>query len=141
MVNSKSHFLPGRSSPRRGELGLRAWRCAAAFLIARLLATADRGAEAADASGEFKVFGSGQLSCQRWLDDRRESNPSAAQSEMWVAGYLTAYNQFVHKDKDVTHPYDGTFVLKWIDDYCRKRPANQLYLAARELLALLRRRQ
>ena len=67
--------------------------------------------------------------------------PSSAQSEMWVAGYLTAYNQFVHKDKDVTDPYDGAFVLQWIDDYCRKRPNNQLYLAARELLALLRRRQ
>ena len=98
-------------------------------------------AKAADAAGEFRVFGSGELSCHRWVEDRREGNPSAAQSEMWVAGYLTAYNQFVHKDKDVTDPYDGNFVLQWIDDYCRKRPTNQLYLAARELLSLLRRRQ
>lgn len=109
--------------------------------VATVLAISDDRAKAADASGEFKVFGSGQLSCQRWLDDRREGNPSAAQSEMWVAGYLTAYNQFVHKDKDVTDPYDGTFVLQWIDEFCRKRPTNQLYIAARELLSLLRRRQ
>jgi len=114
---------------------------AGVLVLAAVLATPAGGARAADASGEFKVFGSGELSCQRWLDDRREGNPSAAQSEMWVAGYFTAYNQFVHKDKDVTHPYDGTFVLQWIDDYCRKRPANQLYIAARELLSLLRRRQ
>ena len=140
MVNGKSGFQPGRSWTRRRAFRFRG-RFAVALVLAALLAAAGGGAQAADASGAFKVFGSGQLSCQRWLDDRREDNPSAAQSEMWVAGYLTAYNQFVHKDKDVTAPYDGNFVLKWIDDYCRKRPANQLHLAVRELLALLRRRQ
>ena len=140
MVNGKSGFQPGRSWTRRRAFRFRG-RLAVALVLAALLAAAGGGAQAADASGAFKVFGSGQLSCQRWLDDRREDNPSAAQSEMWVAGYLTAYNQFVHKDQDVTAPYDGNFALKWIDDYCRKRPANQLHLAVRELLALLRRRQ
>ena len=140
MVNSKHLTQPGRSFVNRWSLR---FRCGAFGVVvaAFLLAMPSGDAEAADASGEFRVFGSGELSCQRWLDDRRENNPSAAQSEMWVAGYFTAYNQFVHKDKDVTDPYDGAFLLKWIDDYCRKRPANQLYLAARELLALLRRRQ
>ena len=123
------------------DSGLRGCLLALAIAAAVFVALPAAKATAADASGEFRVFGSGQLSCHRWVEDRREGNPSSAQSEMWVAGYLTAYNQFVHKDKDVTDPYDGAFVLQWIDDYCRKRPNNQLYLAARELLALLRRRQ
>lgn len=100
-----------------------------------------RSSAAADDSGGFRAFGAGLLSCQRWLDDRRESNPSAAQSEMWVAGYLTAYNEFVHRNRDITHPYDGAYVLKWLDDYCRKRPENELVVATRELLVVLRRRQ
>ena len=86
-------------------------------------------AESADASGQFRVFGSGNLTCERWLADRQEGNPSASQSEMWVAGYITAYNQFVHKEFDVSERQDGDYLLKWIDDYCRKQPPNQLVFA------------
>ncbi len=60
---------------------------------------------------------------------------------MWVAGYLTAYNQFVHKEFDVTDRYDSDYVLKWIDEYCRKRPPNKLVVAARDLVQTLRRRR
>ena len=101
---------------------------------------ADPG-KAADESGDFRIFGAGNLSCERWTADRSERNPSAEQSEMWLAGYFTAYNEFVHRDKDITDPYDGAYVLQWVDDYCRKRPEYLLVMAARELLVVLRRRQ
>ena len=96
---------------------------------------------AADAEGEFRVFGSGRLQCGRWLADRLEGNPSAKQSEMWVAGYLTAYNQFVFREADITDPYSGEFVLEWLDGYCRERPSNGLVAAVRQLLETLRRRR
>ena len=96
---------------------------------------------AADSDGQFRVFGAGDISCERWLADRREGNPSARQSEMWVAGYLTAYNQFVHKDFDISARYDGNYLMTWLEEYCRKRPPNQLVIAARELVQMLRRRR
>ena len=96
---------------------------------------------AADSSGDFRVFGSGKLSCLRWLDDRRLSNDSARQSEMWIAGYLTAYNQHVFKERDVSAKFDGAYIMEWIDGYCRKRGQNDLVIAAHELVQMLRRRQ
>lgn len=96
---------------------------------------------AADQSGGFRVFGSGELSCLRWLDDRRLGNESARQSEMWVAGYLTAYNQHVFKERDVSARFEGDYLLTWIDDYCQKRGQNSLVIAAHELVQMLRRRQ
>ncbi|MGF1609079.1 MAG: hypothetical protein ACFCUQ_06770 [Kiloniellales bacterium] len=98
-------------------------------------------ASAADASGSFRIFGSGELACSRWLEDRRNGNSSAKQSEMWVAGYLSAFNEFVYKGPDITHPYDGTFLLEWLDAYCHKHPSHALAVASHELLVMLRRRQ
>lgn len=96
---------------------------------------------AADAEGKFAVIGAGTLSCQRWLDDRLERTPSGVQSEMWIAGYLTAYNQFVYSGQDITARSEGTFVLDWLDEFCMKRPQSRLVEAAKELLQTLRRRQ
>ena len=96
---------------------------------------------AADAKGKFAVIGAGTLSCQRWLDDRLERTPSGVQSEMWIAGYLTAYNQFVYSGQDITARSEGTFVLDWLDEFCMKRPQSRLVEAAKELLQTLRRRQ
>ena len=58
-----------------------------------------------------------------------------------AAGYLTAYNQFVFREADITTPYDGEFVLEWLDDYCRDRPSNTLVVATKQLLEMLRRRR
>jgi hypothetical protein len=112
-----------------------------AGLAAALLVTADAPARAADRQGRFAVFGSGELSCQRWLDDRRLGNESARQSEMWVAGFLTAYNFYVYKDYDITERFDDAVVLEWLDEYCRDRPQNKLVVASHELLQMLRRRR
>ena len=116
----------------------------APLAVATLIATAFSfvsNVEAADRSGQFEIFGSGTLTCQRWLDDRRLGNDSARQSEMWVAGYLTAYNFYVYKDYDITERFDGGYLLDWIDDYCRERSPNRLVVAAHELVQMLRRRR
>lgn len=110
-------------------------------LIAGAAALASGPAVAADVEGNFKVYGSGELLCERWLEDEREDNESAQQSQMWIAGYLTAFNQFVHKGADVTQPYDGAYILQWVDSYCRKRPNSQLIFAVRDLVMALRKHQ
>ncbi len=132
MEQRLSHLGPARILLRSATLSL------AAVCLATAAASVSR---ADDGEGGFRVFGAGTLTCQRWLEDRRQKNPSASQSEMWVAGYLTAYNQFVHKEFDVTDRYDGEYVLNWIDEYCRKRPPNKLVIAARDLVQTLRRRR
>ena len=125
-------------------LGAGPWRVAA--LVAPLILQAIVGfgpapASAADSDGNFKIFGSGELPCSRWLEDRRDGTESGKQSEMWVAGYLSAVNEFVYKGADITEPYDGPYVLGWLDSYCQKHPSHTLGAAAHELLVTLRRRQ
>ncbi len=127
--------VPGKTrKPRR----LTQW-CALCLLLVGVLAPGN--GFAADAEGKFAVIGAGTLSCQRWLDDRLEKTPSGVQSEMWIAGYLTAYNQFVYSGQDITARSEGTFVLDWLDEFCMKRPQSRLVEAAKELLQTLRRRQ
>ena len=135
-----------RQAQPKGDRDKRPW---AALLLVALLAAlgaalgadSHRSAVAADARGGFEVFGSGNLNCQRWLDDRRVGGSSAAQSEMWIAGFLTAYNHYVYKGYDITDRFEGGYLLDWIDDYCRKRSPNQLHIAAHELVLMLRRRR
>ena len=113
-----------------------------ALLAVTILASGPvREAVAADGSGVFRIFGSGHLTCQRWLVDRQEGNASADQSEMWVAGYLTAYNQFVFRGQDISKHFDGEAMLNWLDNYCQKRPPNTLVMAAKELIQMLQRHQ
>jgi hypothetical protein len=115
------------------------------ILLAALLAAVLWGnapaARAADDRGNFATYGSGELSCLRWLDDRGADNESARQSEMWVAGYLTAYNFYIYKDYDITDRFDGQRILQWIDEYCQDRPPNRLVVATHELVQMLRRRR
>lgn len=109
------------------------------FAAAILVSSLTHDADAADGSGKFRVFGSGELTCQRWVSDRFEGNASSVQSEMWVAGYLTAYNQFVFKGADIAKRFDGAAMLSWLDEYCQKRPPNTLITAAKELIQMLHR--
>lgn len=135
----------GKGSQRRGvgrALGLAGVLALAGLLAGPFLGPPGGGAAAAaDRGGQFEVIGSGSLSCQRWLDDRRLGNASSQQSEMWVAGFLTAYNFYVFKDYDITDRFDGEYILTWIDDYCRERAPNRLVVAAHELVQMLRRRR
>ena len=134
--------MPDAADPyRRPSASLRKLVLGFALMAAAVVSSWSAPGIAADSDGEFRVFGSGEVSCERWLADRREGNPSARQSEMWVAGYLTAYNQFVHKDFDISARYDGNYLMTWLEEYCRKRPPNQLVIAARELVQMLRRRR
>jgi hypothetical protein len=126
---------------RRRLVGLTVALLLAPILLAAAGAIAAAPASAADAAGNFRVFGSGDLPCGRWLDDRGAGNASAKQSEMWVAGYLSAVNEFVYKGPDITQPHEGAYLLEWLDGYCRKHPSHALAVAAHELLLMLRRRQ
>lgn len=139
-VRSGSAEARRSASAKRPRRRLAALALAGAALLA-LSGGAGTRAGAADSNGQFEVFGSGRLTCERWLADRRLGNASSQQSEMWVAGYLTAYNFYVYRDYDITERFDGEYLLEWIDDYCRERSPNLVVVAAHELVQMLRRRR
>ena len=132
---------PSDSQPLSGRPRRALWLAAGlAVLLTGSALGLSSAPQASNSAGAFRVFGSGELSCLRWLDDRRLGNESARQSEMWIAGYLTAYNQYVFKESDVSAQFEGDYLLNWVDDYCRKRGQNTLVIAAHELVQMLRRR-
>jgi hypothetical protein len=56
-------------------------------------------------------------------------------------GYLTAYNNFVAPDGNITAGTDSEGVTLWVDSYCQAHPLDGLADAAAALVAELRARK
>ena len=103
-----------------------------------LLALVSTGIEAypslaADKEGHFIVHGAGTASCGEWTKSRRNGNWYDMAG--WVAGYLTAINEFVYEHgKDVLARTDVTGAEAWLDNYCEEHPLLSLHVATQHLL-------
>lgn len=51
----------------------------------------------------------------------------------WVAGYLTAYNQFTPDTYNILGNSDLIGVLLWIKNYCEKNPLDSAAAALKNL--------
>ncbi len=73
-------------------------------------------AQAADKSGNYAIWGKGQKSCFRYLQDR-----SAAEDEPYknyIMGYLTAYNAITPETYSISRNMKLDEIMTWLDDYC-----------------------
>lgn len=97
----------GRSVPMREGVHMRnPMRRYLFALIAGLSISA--AAVAADKSGSYTTFGAGNKTCESWLKEREKGEPRAWQLQQWLLGYVSAYNNWVHKGQNVA---DGTAAL------------------------------
>ncbi len=99
------------------------------------------GAEAADASGTYTTFGTGNITCESWLEDRTKDGAQAWQRQEWLLGYLSAYNNWVHRGQNVAEGRDAKGMFAWIDAYCREHPRDILATATESLILELRKRR
>ena len=101
-------------------------------LIAGLAISA--AAVAADKSGNYTAFGAGNNTCESWLTERGKGEPQAWQLQQWLLGYVSAYNNWVHKDRNVADGTDAKGMFTWVDKNCADRPRDLLATVVEELI-------
>lgn len=99
---------------------------------------------AANQNGTYTVAGPGTASCGRWTEGRRAmASPQRTVTddligeEMWVLGFITAYNEYVWTGKNVSSETDSSGMFAWIDNYCAGHPTNDVADAAYNLIDFL----
>ena len=89
---------------------------------------------AADKDGAYISFGVGSSSCAGWVTARKADDVRTVQYQEWLLGYISAYNNWVHKGRNIAGSTDKKGLLAWIDNYCREHGADPLALAAENLM-------
>jgi len=88
------------------------------------------------------VVGVGNGSCGKWIEDRRSAGPSMFITQGWIAGYLTAYNNYApYANGNVSRGTDVDGLFAWIDRYCRANPLDSIFRASSALILDLEKRQ
>ncbi len=108
----------------------------AALSVAMLMSSnmMSSNARAADADGAYVSFGVGNSSCSGWATARKADDVRTVQYKEWLLGYLSAYNNWVHKGQNVAAGKDNAGLLAWIDTYCREHGADPLVQAVESLM-------
>lgn len=93
------------------------------------------------AAQELPVLGQGNLSCSSWIDRRAGDALDAATMTAWVLGYITAFNQYASGPQgDISAGQNTKELTAWIDDYCRRNPADNFYNASAALIDKFRQK-
>lgn len=104
----------------------RRWLCAA-------LTAASLPALAADAGGNYAIWGAGGRSCHQF--DVAAANPAeVAAFRDFLMGYLTAFNTLAPETYDALggQPLEGA--LEWLRDYCDQHQMDSFERALGQLL-------
>jgi hypothetical protein len=96
---------------------------------------------AAEPTPTFHALGPGNMSCGTWAEYRRDGGMPAIAVQDWVAGYLTAYNEWVAPDGNISGGTDNDGLAAWIDNYCQLHPLDNVAQAASALVAALKARK
>ena len=71
---------------------------------------------AADAAGNYAIWGAGRESCYRFLQSRERD--STDRYKIFVMGYLTAFNTLSEETYSATGAQTLDVSLDWLADYC-----------------------
>jgi len=112
---------------------MKAWIASAALavLLAPLPASAERMG--------ITVYGPGTTKCHLWLSDQAVGGGPAYMEKIWVLGFLTAYNNYMVKDRPGISTEDTPVFFDWISDYCAAHTDDTLAVAAAKLIEHLKR--
>lgn len=91
----------------------------------------------AAAAPTYVIRGVGADSCQDWNQYKMADGPARYGSISWVLGYLSAFNNFVSADGDLTARTSVDEITAWIDDYCRAKPLDTVAGATTALISQL----
>ncbi|MBI2802141.1 MAG: hypothetical protein HYX63_17980 [Gammaproteobacteria bacterium] len=88
---------------------------------------------AADAAGNYAVWGVGQASCNQFVAAYGQA--TAQDYKSYLAGYLTAYNTVAHLTYQATGKNTATDNLKFLHDHCVGHRMDSFERAIQALLA------
>ncbi len=92
------------------------------MIVAMACGTAAPLLPAADAGGNYAIWGAGSRSCHQFTSTR--ANPGdAAAFDHFLMGYLTAYGALAPDTYSIAGPLSLEKSLAWLGDYCA---ANQM---------------
>jgi|GEM_PF-7082353 len=78
--------------------------------------------KATDESGLYQALH--YISCQQYTEDRKQPPHTGrnAADEIYISGWLSAYNYLVANTYDITPNHDVNVVMGWMDKFCVDNP-------------------
>ena len=89
-------------------------------------------AKAADAEGNYAVWGVGKKSCFAYSKARMEKDYENYTN--YIKGFLTSYNMLADETYSITAAKPFNELLVWLDDYCETKQIDALEQALLELI-------
>lgn len=79
--------------------------------------------KATDENGLYQALH--YISCQQYIEDRKQPPHTGrnAADEIYISGWLTAYNYLVANTYDITPNHDVNVVMNWLDTFCANNTA------------------
>ncbi|MEQ8234973.1 MAG: hypothetical protein RLW61_01645 [Gammaproteobacteria bacterium] len=100
---------------------------------ALLLAASSSTAGAADAAGNYAIWGAGSRSCHQF-ERARDDSTALASFRDYLMGYLTAYNTLAPQTYDALGGLSLEDALAWVDDYCDLHKIDSFERAVAQLI-------
>ena len=95
-------------------------------------------AASADERMGITVYGPGTTECHLWTADQEADGGPAYMEKIWVLGFLTAYNNYMVKDRPGLSTDDTPTFFTWIGGYCADHPDETLAVATAKLIEHLK---
>lgn len=99
-----------------------------------MLCAALPAAPAADAAGNYAIWGSGARSCNQFLKATAAGAP-ATEFRSYLMGYLTALNALGEDTYNALGKMPLDEALRWLGDYCELHKLDSYDRAIRQLVA------
>lgn len=112
------------------------WQTLAAALALALWMSG--AAHAADTKGNFAIKGAGRVTCADFNRAIAGKSEAALGMVSWLAGYLTAANQYEPRTYDLLAWQDELYLVASVRGYCQKFPKRPLIAVAIGLTQSLR---
>ena len=92
------------------------------FTVCLCAAIHPSSSKAADTQGMLWLFN--KTSCVEYVEDRKLPDHTGRNGidQIYVGGWLSAYNALVPDTYDITGGKDIDSVMQWIDKFCRDNP-------------------
>ena len=115
---------------------MRTWIAAA--LLATLLAPV---AATADERSGITIYGPGTTQCRLWTSDQGGGGGAAYMEKIWVLGFMSAYNNYMVRNKPGLTNDEATTFFDWINTYCADHPMDTLAVTTAKLVEHLKNRE
>jgi hypothetical protein len=92
---------------------------------------------AAIAGTHYAGRGPGVASCGTWTTEHQQGSIVASGMELWLMGYVTAYNRWAFAGSDVADGADLNGLVAAVSQYCAAHPLDSVSTASEQLIVQL----